>query len=175
MKWQTTRRDHQIAWFTAFAIIIHLAESALPSPLPGVKPGFANIVTILVLIKFDWKMAIWVNLLRVIAGSLLIGTFLSPTFILSFSGALASISIVSLLAQLPAPGCSAIGYSVAAAMGHIFVQFWVAYWLFIPHSGLFFILPIFMSLGLLFGLVNGLIVLAILQQLEKQTNTIHQE
>ena len=42
----TTRQDHRIAWLTALAITIHIAESALPSPLPGIKPGLANVVTI---------------------------------------------------------------------------------------------------------------------------------
>ncbi|MGD9000355.1 MAG: Gx transporter family protein, partial [Granulosicoccaceae bacterium] len=35
--------DQRIARLAALAIVIHVAESALPSPLPGIKPGFANI------------------------------------------------------------------------------------------------------------------------------------
>ncbi|MBL4850943.1 MAG: heptaprenyl diphosphate synthase, partial [Gammaproteobacteria bacterium] len=30
------RQDHIIAWFTALAIAIHVLESAIPSPIPGV-------------------------------------------------------------------------------------------------------------------------------------------
>jgi heptaprenyl diphosphate synthase len=162
---QTTRDDHRIAWLTALAITIHIAESALPSPLPGVKPGLANVITIAVLILFGWRMAVWVNLLRVLAGSLLIGTFLSPTFILSLSGALASTVTIALLSQLPGQGCGPIGYSVAAAMTHILAQFWVAYLLFIQHDGLFYLLPLLMTAALIFGLVNGLIVFAMLKRL----------
>jgi heptaprenyl diphosphate synthase len=159
---KTTRDDHRIAWLTALAITIHIAESALPSPLPGVKPGLANVITIVTLILFGWRMAVWVNLLRVLAGSLLIGTFLSPTFMLSLSGALASSIILILLSKLPGRGCSAIGYSVAAAMAHTIAQFWVAYWLFIQHQGLFYLLPFFMTAAFLFGIVSGVITLAIL-------------
>lgn len=159
---ETTRDDHRIAWLTALAITIHIAESALPSPLPGVKPGLANIITIVVLVLFGWRMAIWVNLLRVLAGSLLMGTFLSPTFMLSLSGALASSLVLILLSQLPGRGCSAIGYSVAAAMAHTMAQFAVAYWLFIQHQGLFYLLPVFMTTAFLFGIVSGVISLAIL-------------
>ena len=83
----TTRQDHRIAWLTALAITIHIAESALPSPLPGIKPGLANVVTIVALVQYGWGTAAWVALLRVLIGSLLIGTFLSPTFLLSLAGA----------------------------------------------------------------------------------------
>ncbi|MDM8558922.1 Gx transporter family protein [Candidatus Parabeggiatoa sp. HSG14] len=162
---QTTRDDHRIVWLTALAITIHIAESALPSPLPGIKPGLANVITIAALILFNWRLAAWITLLRVLAGSLLIGTFLSPTFILSLSGALASIAILALLSQLPGQGCGAMGYSVAAAMMHTMAQFWVAYWLFIQHEGLFYLLPPLMTAALLFGIVNGVIVFAMLRKL----------
>jgi heptaprenyl diphosphate synthase len=165
MQIQTTRDDFRIAWLTALAITIHIAESALPSPLPGVKPGLANVITIAALILFDWRLAAWITLLRVLAGSLLIGTFLSPTFILSLSGALASIATLALLSQLPGQGCGAIGYSVAAAMAHLMAQFWIAYWLFIQHDGLFYLLPPLMTAALLFGIVSGTIVLAMLKKI----------
>jgi len=162
---QTTRDDHRIAWLTALAITIHIVESALPSPLLGVKPGLANVITIVVLVLFGWRMAAYVNLLRVLAGSLLIGTFLSPTFILSLSGAVASTITLALLSKLPGQGCSPIGYSIAAAMVHIMAQFWVAYWLFIQHDGLFYLLPILMTAALVFGVVSGTIALTILKNL----------
>ncbi|MCV6638667.1 Gx transporter family protein [Candidatus Albibeggiatoa sp. nov. NOAA] len=165
---QTTRDDHRIAWFAALAITIHIAESALPSPLPGVKPGLANVVTIVVLMQFGWRMAVWVNLLRVVAGSLIIGTFLTPTFILSLSGALASTASLVLLSQLPKSWqCSPIGYSVTAAMLHMVSQFWVAYWLFIQHDGLFHLLPPLLTASLFFGIVSGVIAANILARLQK--------
>ena len=82
---QTTRDDHRIAWLSALAITIHLLESVIPSPIPGLKPGFANIVTIIVLCQFGIAMAAWVNVLRVVVSSLILGTFLSPTFMLSIA------------------------------------------------------------------------------------------
>jgi heptaprenyl diphosphate synthase len=164
MQLQTQREDHRIAWFTALAITIHIAESALPSPLLGVKPGLANVITIAVLVRFGWQMAVWVSLLRVIAGGLLMGTFLSPTFILSFSGAIASISILGLLSVLPRHWqCSAMGYSIASALCHILGQFWVAYFLFIHHQGLFHLLPILLTSALLFGMVSGIVAIRLLE------------
>jgi heptaprenyl diphosphate synthase len=165
----TTRDDHLIAWLAALAITIHIAESVLPSPLPGVKPGLANVITIVVLIKYGWRMAAWVGLLRVLVGSLLLGTLFSPTFWLSFSGALGSIATLgaaySLMQWLPERGLSALGYSLLAAMAHMASQFWVAYLLFIPHPALFHLLPVLMTAAVIFGIVSGMITHVLLQRL----------
>ncbi|MDO9601021.1 MAG: Gx transporter family protein, partial [Rhodocyclaceae bacterium] len=70
--------DRRIARYAAAAIALTLVEAALPSPLPGVKPGLANIVVLVVLARHGWRDAAWVALLRVVAGSLLLGQFLAP-------------------------------------------------------------------------------------------------
>jgi heptaprenyl diphosphate synthase len=164
---QPSREDQRVAWFAALAISIHIAEAALPSPLPGLKPGLANVVTVVVLVKFGWRIAVWVNILRVIVGSLVVGSFLTPTFMLSLSGAIASLLVLLLLVQLPSNWqCSAIGYSVAAAMAHTLGQFYVAYWLFIQHSGLFYLLPPLMTAAIIFGLLTGIIAAHIVARLE---------
>lgn len=154
---QTTRADHRIAWLTALAITIHIAESALPSPIPGVKPGLANIVTIICLMHYGWQTAAWISILRVLVGSIMIGTFLSPTFALSLSGAVASILVLGLASRWPGQGFGPIGYSLLAAMAHMTAQFFTAYTLFIPHQGLFQLLPILMTMAVVFGLTSGII------------------
>jgi len=83
-----TAEDRRIARHAAAAIVLTVAEAAIPLPLPGVKPGLANIVTLVVLARWGWREAVWVSLLRVLAGSLLLGQFLAPGFFLSLSGAL---------------------------------------------------------------------------------------
>ena len=159
----TTRDDHRIAWFTALAISIHVLESSLPSPLPGVKPGLANIVTLIVLCQYGWRMAAWVSILRVLIGSILIGTFLSPTFILSLAGAVCSVTVLS-VARLPLK-LGPVGLSVLAAMAHMVGQFYMAYWLFIPHESLFLLLPILLTMALLLGILNGIITMKIMKYL----------
>lgn len=160
----TTRDDHRIAWLTALAITLHIVESALPSPIPGVKPGLANIITIIALIQFGWSTAAWVNLLRVLVGSVLVGSFLSPTFILSLVGALSSLLVLRLASWLPGPkgAFGPIGYSVLAALAHMAGQFYTAYLLFIPHPALFHLLPVLMTAAVIFGLTSGFIAQRIL-------------
>lgn len=159
------RDDYRIAWLAALAIAIHIAESVLPSPLPGVKPGLANVVTIAVLLLYGWRAAVWVGLLRVIVGSLLIGTFLTPTFVLSLTGAIAALAAVGLggwLSRRLGDGLGPVGYCLLAAMAHMAGQFYAAWVLFIPHPALFLLLPLLMTMAVVFGLASGLLVRAMM-------------
>lgn len=166
-----TADDHRIAKLAAVAIGLSLIEAALPSPLPGVKPGLANIVTLLVLHRFGWRVAAWVSLLRVVAGSLLLGSFLTPGFVLSFSGALLSLGALWLALKLPTDWFGAVSHSIVAAFAHIAAQLAVVYWWLIPHAGVLYLTPIFAAAALLFGISNGLITAHILNEYSEQVAT----
>ena len=159
----TTAADHHIAKLTALAIGLHLLEAVFPSPLPGVKPGIANIVTLYVLYQYDFATAAWVSLLRVFASSLLLGHFLSPTFVLSLSGAVFSLSALLLAQRLPKQYFSVISLSVIAAFAHIAGQLIVVRFWLIPHAGVSYLIPIFTLAALAFGVVNGLITIRLLK------------
>lgn len=161
---QTTPEDHQIAKLTAVAIGLHMIEAIIPSPLPGVKPGIANIVTLYVLYRYGFKTAAWVSLLRVFASSLLLGQFLSPTFMLSLTGALLSLGCLFLAQQLPSKYFSAVSLSIIAAFAHIAGQLLVVRFWLIPHTGIVYLIPIFSLAALIFGLINGLITSKLLEQ-----------
>lgn len=173
---ESSQKDHIIAWLTALAIAIHIIESAVPTPLPGIKPGLANVVTLVALLLWGWRVAAWISLLRVLVGSLLIGTFLTPTFFLSFSGACCALlglaAVQTLSRRIPGLAAGAVGYSVVAAMAHMLGQFWAAYWLFIPHKALFHLLPVLMTLALIFGIVSGVIAARVVSNLNSETQPI---
>ena len=158
----TTAEDHHIAKLTALAIGLHLLEAVFPSPLPGVKPGIANIVTLYVLYQYDFATAAWVSLLRVFASSLLLGHFLSPTFVLSLSGAIVSLSTLFLIQHLPKRYFSAISLSIIAAFAHIAGQLIVVRFWLIPHAGVSYLIPIFALAALIFGVINGVITAKLL-------------
>lgn len=160
-----TREDHQIAWFTALAILIHVFEATLPS-IFGIKPGLANIITVCVLYLHGWRLAAWVSILRVLVASLIIGTFLSPTFMLSLSGSLCSLLILYVAQAVPGRGFSAIGVSVLGALAHISGQVICVYLLFIPHPGLWRLYPILLTVALILGLINGIISLKLIKRFE---------
>ena len=157
------REDVMVAKFAALAIGIHVLESLLPSPVPGIKPGFANIVTLLVFMAYGFGAASWVSILRVVVGSLIVGTFLSPTFTLSFSGAVVSLLVLYFCAPFYCKsvegdgGLSIFSIAILMSMAHMSTQFLVVYVFFIPHSALLDILPVMMTAALIFGVVNGVI------------------
>jgi heptaprenyl diphosphate synthase len=154
--------DRRIAGLAAVAIGLTLAEAAIPSPVPGVKPGLANIVVLLVMLQYGWKTAAWVAALRVLAGSLLLGSFLSPGFWLSAAGALSSLVVLGAVQYLPRRWFGAVSQSVLAAFGHIAGQLALAWWWLLPTAALLNLLPVFAAAALLFGAINGFIVARLL-------------
>lgn len=160
----TTQDDHRVAKLAALAIGLHLIEAVVPSPLPGVKPGIANIVTLYILYRFDFATAAWVSLLRVFASSLLFGNFLSPTFILSLSGAMMSLVALYFVQHLPRRYFGPVSLSILAAFAHMLAQLLlVRFWL-IPHAGVAYLMPIFMLAALFFGLINGVVTNILLKR-----------
>lgn len=157
LRLETTPEDHHIARMAALALGLSVLEAAVPSPLPGVKPGLANIVTLIVLSRYGWRTAAWVSLLRVVTGSLLLGNFLSPGFFLSLSGALCSLLVLAASRYLPQCWFGPVTHSILAAFAHIAGQLGVVYFWLIPHAGIAYFVPVFAGAALVFGTVNGVV------------------
>ncbi len=165
-----TVEDRRVARHAAAAIALTVAEAAIPLPLPGVKPGLGNIVTLIVLVRWGWREAAWVALLRVLAASLLLGQFFAPGFFLSLSGALASLLMLGLAMHLPKAWFGPVSYSILAAFAHIGAQLLVARLWLVPHDGVFYLLPVFALAAVVFGLANGLVAARLLAELEAARN-----
>ena len=159
---KVTPEDHRVAWLATAAVGLSLVDAAIPTPLPGVKPGLANIVTLIVLLRHGWGTAVWVSLLRVLAGSLLLGQFLAPGFFLSLSGAVLSLGVLGLARHLPGRWFGAVSLSILAAFAHIGGQLLLARLWLIPHDGVFLLAPLFALAALVFGTLNGLIAAKLL-------------
>lgn len=163
------REDRLVAGYAALAIVIHVLEAGLPSPIPGVKPGLANVITLIVLLRHSFRLALWVALLRVLVGSLLVGSFMTPGFWLSAAGACSSLAVLALGSTwntaVPALRLSALGLSVLAALAHMGGQFAVAYGVFVPHAGLLRLLPLLLTAALAFGIATGAATSAVLCRL----------
>ena len=163
IKIKTTLLDHQIAQLSAIAIGLSLIESVLPSPMPGVKPGIANIISLYAMYRFNFRTAIWVSILRVFATSLILGQFLSPTFMLSLAGSLLSLLTLYFSIKLPSRFFSPMGLSVLSSFAHITGQLLlVRLWL-IPHASIYYLIPVYSAAALLFGLINGWITYRLLK------------
>ena len=158
----TTPEDYRIARLTAAAIGLALIDAAIPLPLPGVKPGLSNIVTLIVLARYGWRTAAWVSGLRVVAGGILLGQLLAPGFFMSLTGALSSLLLLAGAVRLPARWFGPVSWSILAAFAHIGGQLALARLWLIPHNGVFYLAPIFAVAALAFGIINGLIAARLL-------------
>lgn len=151
-----SEEDRRVAVLAAAAIGLTLAEAAIPLPVPGVKPGLANIVTLVVLYRYGWRMAAWVAGLRILAGALALGQFLTPAFLLSLSGGIASLAVLAWAMRLPERWFGPVSLSVLAAFAHIGAQLLVVDAWLMPGASLLALLPLFLTAAWITGLGNGL-------------------
>jgi heptaprenyl diphosphate synthase len=117
---------------------------------------------LVVLVRYGWRDAAWVSLLRVVAGSLVIGQFLAPGFFLALAGAVCSLGVLALAQHLPPRLFGPVSISVLAAFAHIGGQLVLARAWLVPHDGVFYLLPLFATAALFFGTVNGLVAARLL-------------
>lgn len=159
-----TEEDYRVVGYAITAIALTVTEAVVPSPVPGIKPGLANIIILVVLLRHGWRDAVWVSLLRVVVGSLLLGQFLAPGFFLGLSGALVSLAVLLPASHLPSRWFGPVTVSVVAAFAHIGGQLLLARLWLVPNDGIFYLLPLFGTAALVFGIVNGLAATALLAQ-----------
>lgn len=81
-----TRRIALLSMFAALSLGIYALESMIPNPIPipGIKLGLANIVTLVVLKKYGFKDSAMVLVVRILLSALLFGHLVSLLY--SFTG-----------------------------------------------------------------------------------------
>ena len=149
------RRRVFLALFTALAVVAHTFEYLLPSPAPWFRLGLANIFTLCVLFLYDGRAAWTVSLARVGVGSLLIGNLFAPGFLLSLAGTVAAVALMTGARALAGERLGPVGISALGAAAHALGQMLVAWLLLVRHDGLWLLLPFFLLLSLLTGILNG--------------------
>jgi heptaprenyl diphosphate synthase len=88
------------ALFSALAIVLSLAESSVPGPLPFFRFGFANIAVLAALVYGGPKMAFFCALLKVSISSIITGRAGGPLFFMALGGTLLSFVIMAVTAYL---------------------------------------------------------------------------
>lgn len=147
----------------ALAMILSYVEMQLPAfvAIPGVKMGLTNIVVIVALYKMGNKSAIFINIVRIIAVSLLFGTLMSFAF--SFAGGMLSTLVMILLKKTDK--FSAVGVSVAGGITHNIGQI-LAAMLLLNTKAIIWYLPVLWLSGILSGLLIGLIGAIIVKRIK---------
>jgi len=162
-------RLHRLLLFVmllAMAMGLQVLESMMPPPvpLPGIKLGLANLMTVLAILMLGPVSGVLLAATRSILGSLLLGTFLSVGFFLSVGGAIVSAIVIAIALKWLRPGLSLIGVSVLGALTHNTVQLGLAWVFFIQQGVLFYYLPMLWLLALISGTATGLVLQAVEQR-----------
>lgn len=155
------KREKELIMFVLLALYLSLMETLVPKPVPWFKIGLANIVTLIVIIKYDKKMAFEVFFLRAFIQGLMLGTLFSPGFVIStVSGGISTFLTILLFNYRKY--LSILSISITAAIVHNFMQMVVVYFLMFRGISLnsreviIFIL-IFLTIGLVSGSITGIL------------------
>jgi heptaprenyl diphosphate synthase len=151
------RRASFLGVLVALAVALHIVEAQVPSPLPWVRPGLANLMTLIALLTIGWRAGLLVMLLRVVIGALLFGGFLSPAFVLSLAGGLASTIVMALMARSAWRLWSPLAVSAVGAAAHGAAQVLVLTWLLLRSGDLAWLLPWVLVPSLISGIATGLL------------------
>ena len=109
------KKTTTLARSVSLAMLLSYVESFVPMPLPGIKLGLANAVTLFLLYTYGAPYAIGVAVVRIFLSTLLFGAF--PTAIIySFAGAALSL-LVMLFSRWVLP-FGKVGVSVLGSVFH---------------------------------------------------------
>lgn len=166
-----TERFH-IALLSAYAVGLNVIDTLIPAPIPWLRFGFTNIVTLTTLILYGLKAGMTVTLVRIFVSSFITGTFLGPSFMLSIAGGVSSTIIMWSAMCMLGGFISPLGLSLLGALTHNMAQLLMAYVLFIKRIEIIaFVGPIIILLGTVTGTVNGIVTTLVVNRLKKTVNT----
>lgn len=160
-----TKKLALLAALTAVALTIFVAEAQIPSiiPIPGVKLGLANIVTLVTMALLGRKEAGAVLAVRIVLGSMFTGSVSALIYSLA-GGACAYIVMCLTINLLPEKLIWVV--SVLAALGHNAGQLAAAVWVSGTPSILVYA-PALAAAGVVTGVFTGLGAMYLVRALKK--------
>lgn len=157
------RRVAFCALLAAVALAIFVLEAQIPLlvPVPGMKLGLSNLVTLFALFSLGWKEALSILLVRIFLGNVFAGNLTAMLY--SLSGGLVSFAVTVLLRRLVTKkqiwACGAAG-GVAHNLGQIAAAAAIA-----QTPGLFLYLPVLILCGIFTGAFTGLCAQLLLERI----------
>lgn len=151
--------------FTALALAFSYIEFLIPFDMlgiPGLKPGFANLVVMAALYTLGLPYAAAVSLMRIILSFLLFGNVTSLLY--SLAGGVLSLTVMFILKKTNVFGH--IGVSVGGAVSHNIAQTAVSF-IILSFGAVVYYVPVLLLSAVLFGVINGSILKLILSRADK--------
>lgn len=155
-----------ISFLVALSGILSALDAMIPKPLPMLKLGIANMVTLVLILEKRPMLAAVTAFFRTFVSAIMVGTLISYTFLLSFSGAMASVLFMWLFFLWFGRRLSTIGLSVIGAFFNTVFQGLVVVLFFGWDGGILFLLSLFLLLGTANGVIVGFLVKAFYRHVE---------
>lgn len=146
-----------LSMLTVIGLIIWTLEEFIPRPLPFIKFGFANLVSLVVLLLYGYKEALVVTFLRILLANIITGKVGTPSILISLSAGLVSISVVAFYYYIQDGVFSLIGLSILGAFFHNIVQFGVVSLVITMKRQIFYLFPFFAVSSIITGGIVGLL------------------
>ena len=144
-----------LALFTTLSLAIYAVESVIPPlvPIPGIKLGLANIITLILLQYSTLKDAALVLAARILLSSLLFGQLVSLAY--SLVGGIFSLLVMFLISRLlhkKFPFLTGAAGGLSHNIGQLLVAFFLT-----ATPGIMAYLPFLVLSGIITGFFTGLV------------------
>ena len=164
-----TKKLAFMALLTAVALTVFVIEAQLPTlvPIPGVKPGLANVITLTAMLLLGRREAGAILLVRILMSAMFVG---SPATLLysAAGGTLAYAAMCVLTALIPEKRLWVT--SALAALCHNFGQLCVCV-LIVKTPGVFAYAPVLAVSGVITGVFTGFVAMYLVRAI-RNTNLI---
>ena len=149
--------------FSALAIIFGYVELLIPTGIPGVKLGLANLAVLFLLMRYSWREAALVSVIRI----LVIGFLFTNAFSILYSLAGAALSLLVMALLKRSPHFSVFGLSMAGGIAHNVGQLLVAMAV-VENLSLIYYAPILLISGVLTGFLIGALTTGVLKRIKPE-------
>lgn len=156
----------RLSLLVGLGLILFLFESLIPRPLPWLKPGLAHIATLIAIYLMNNRAAMLVVVVRVLVGSLLLGSLFNPTFVLSLGGGIAATFVMAMTHHYLPRTFSIFGISILGAVVHNLVQLLLVQILIVHRLEVLYLAPFMILSSLFTGFIVGLISYLLIQRIQ---------
>lgn len=152
------RKMTLLAFLTALSGFLSVIDAVIPKPLPFIKLGIANLITVLLIMRKQGGLALQTAFLRTLIAALIMGTLMSYTYLLSLGGAMLSVLGMWAAYRILNRRITEIGLSVIGAFFSVTAQGLIVMLFFGANGGIWLMISVMILIGLFNGILIGLIV-----------------
>lgn len=149
------KKTIRLSALSAIALTIFIIEIQIPPlvPIPGIKLGLANIITLIILSLYGTKEASAVLFIRIFLGSIFSGQMINLLY--SLSGGILCLVVMSILMKLLGKK-NLCFISIAGAIAHNIGQITVSM-IILETTSVLYYLPILLISGVITGAFTGIV------------------